>query len=543
MSYRLQTSDLEPDVFHAGFLDYATKGSDGVVAGVLDEIGLSYEADRLILGRGKLIVSGYPVLFEGKEVVGISSELTDGSFMLVGVLNVSKGRAKSFYLSVRDSGEVKQDNVLGLGEGVYEVKIAEFTLVDGKINNAISTLERIISAEQEKVEIEGNIEEAIATSNQNAQKISELEVKLGDLETDSERSFARALDGTASGQIFLTDSQEGYFSDFAILGKNLQQGSEIYPVTGVIPIYVRGKNRFAGKKLTFSSTASTTQDSIYYESLDSKEKTDDAKFIVCGKKTNAGVSVDNSNGLFQIRIRGLTAYYKHTISFDATLDKEWAEGNVNSVLHLSVVQGTKSVLSAKEIALTLGEKKHFSFTFTTDIGLALFSFNLFGLGVTFENIQIERSASETSYEEYQGAEYTLKIQDKNGVTHDICGVGNVSDCVQMKDGKPVLIKRTAITKSSVSDALAGSQYLTLNGTKVTENGEITLETGERAAYVLKEPQIIELDENVIALDKIKTYSPRTEIVSLVSILPSYNVKYGRNLTSVIKNIEAMLATI
>lgn len=541
MSYRLlKTSEREPDVFYAGYFDYTAKGLDGVIAGIFDEVEVSSQKDMLILGRGKLLVSGYSVLFEGKEVVGVPRDFIDGEYMLVGVLNVSGRRAQSFYLALRDKGEVQQSDVLKEGEGVYEIKIAEFILSQGQISNVISCLQRIVSAEQEKVEIEGDISAVNALAEQNTAKIATLDEKVDSLALNSEKSFAKALDGSASGKIFLTDSQDGYFSEFEILGKAIVQGSTISTVGSSIPICVRGKNIFNYKAYAFSGNIPDNRDMVYYENLSRKQKTEDGKYIVCGNRTNPGVSSDNANGLFQIRINTLNGYYKHNISFDVTLNEEWKEGNVDSVFSFAFTHGGVKV-EPTEHALVLGEKKHFSFNVTTQMGIALFDINLFGLGVTIERIQIERANAESEYVDGEGQNVTFKIQDKSGKKYSIASVGNVSDVVTIKDGKPVLIKKVGYSTTSVTDALEGAEYFSTISNGISQDGTIETIEGEKILYVLKTPQVIELDEKLVQIDKIKTYTGVTEITTLTSVLPNFNVKYGRNLVSVIRNLETMIA--
>lgn len=511
-----------PDIFSAGLIDYASGGKDGVISGILDELSVTHEKNRIILGRGKLLVSGYPVLFEGKEVIGISSDYANGAYMLVGVLKVSGRVATSFHLSVRVSGNVKCDDVLATGEGIVEVIIADFVIKGGKITQCVSALNKIVGGKPDE----------------NASKIDALRKRLESSERKSEARYCKIIEGSVDGNIYVKDAQKGYFDDFRIYGGTAISGKWVNCISNSTSIVSRTKNCFDYDGFVLDNTFSG-YNKVFYASCSDEVCKENNGYTIEGAKYTANDYYSVDNGLLRIDMNTILKGEKYTVSFDLTAYSVWEE-NSASQIGVEIRSGNKICLN-QALSVAVGENKHHSLTFeATSWNINIYIY-VCGCKLNVSNIQIERGESETEYSPYVGEVYPVQFKDKEGNSYYVGGISDeVVDVVYMENGAPVLLKKTGRSNTKITDAKPGSTYKRYTGDEVTENGEITVGAGEYVVYELNEYKKIELDPDCVPLDKIKTYEFCTEVRLYGMVEPRFTAKYGRNLSAILKKIEDKL---
>lgn len=520
MSYRLQKSgEFNPDIFSAGFIDYTSGGKDGVVEGILDELEVTHEDNKIILGRGKLIVSGYPVLFEGREVIGISSEYENGAYMLVGVLNVSGREAKSFYLSVRQAGELRCDDVLAKGEGVVEVVLVDFVIKKGKITECIQSFEKIVGGKPEE----------------NAEEIQNLSRRIDDLADTSEASYTKIIENSVDGRIYLTDCQKGCFKDLKLFGACKISGKSVNYVPSTMKIVSRSKNCFNYEGFVADMDFNGTN-KVFYNACEEEVVKENNGYTIIGYKAMSADCFEPTNGILQVNMNTMHKGVEYTLSFDVIAHSIWEEENVSNQMGFSVNSGSTQLLS-QALEIAVGEKRHFSFTITTVTNELRLAYYFYGSKATIANIQIERGNVETEYTKFEGETYEFTFKGIDGTLHQIGGIGDVCDEVYMENDVPILLKKTGRSNQNITDAKPGSTYKRYSGEEVTENGEITVASGEYVVYELNEYKKIMLDKTVLPIKSVKSYYPITEVSIVGSYDVKFSAKYGRDINEVLKRIE------
>ncbi len=507
MSYRLNSSGREnPDFFKAGYLDDATGSKDGVVAGVLDELCVGYEKDRVIIGRGKLLVSGYSVLFEGREVVGIPSDLESGAYMIVGVLNVSDRRAKSFYLAVRAEADLRQDDILKSGEGVYEVKIVSFSVEDGNIVYCASALDSIEFGEG------------------GADKVR----------TESEQIYLKAMLGDWKNTTYVNDSQAGYLSQVQVRGSN--EGGEGRIVDGVssFKVVTMGKNLFKGSVIELFD--GQEEEGVYAGNISNELMYLDDYQLVTGNKVEGISYLSPENGYVRFNLKNLRLGEKYKFSICAMLMSDWVSGNPNLEYGFESFCDGVSTDSQEGTMSTVGIKNVISMSFTAQGPEHEVYLYLGGLRWKIKDFQLEKGNTCTDYTPYVQSETTIEVVDKEGNRHELNGFGNKFDSVEKRNGKVVLVKRVKKGSGYITDIVPESNFYDGIYENFCEYGSIDIGEDFTIIYESTEGEkVIELDPKRANIDKIRTHE---ECTSAYVDAPNVKIhaKYPKNLIATIKEI-------
>ncbi len=518
MSYRLQSAgEYAPDVFCAGYLDYTAGGKDGVVEGILDELKISQNGYNITIGRGKLMVSGYPVLFEGKEVIGVPADYPDDMYMVVGVLTVSGYKAKSFYLSLRKLGDVRCDDVNKSGEGVYEIKIAQFQIF----------YKRLVSLKNLLTKIYAKPEQVGPT----------------DFEIEVRGNNAKNVFGKVDGSCNVSDSQIGYFTDFKLLGKTSYDGEKIISVPSSCTLKVHGKNY-----LDIRYIYDYEENTDYIISVGNFEggytNVDDSTVYFPGLRQNEEDVLSRDNGFVHLLLKDLEEGKDYTLSFKGYLsDYAWETNDKNAIAVICSCDGeeiknTEFNMNAIPEEFFVSPKKDVAFTFTALRGVHVIEIRLGGLYLNVEDIQLEQSSTFTGFEQFKQKEITFDIVDKKGNRYELDGIDEDCDTVEVRNGKVVLVKRTGKGTGYITEVKYESNYITKNGIFPSEYEEIYAEEGEEVVFVKAYEEVIELDIDLQKWNTIPTYEPCT-VISIPSIakLPIIQANYGKSLVAIINALE------
>ncbi|MBR7110721.1 MAG: hypothetical protein IKC83_02485 [Clostridia bacterium] len=524
MSYRLQSEgEFTPDVFRAGYLDYTVGGKDGYVEGILDELKITQNGYNITIGRGKLMVSGYPVLFEGKEVIGVPADYPDDKYMIVGVLTVSGYKAKSFYLSLRKLGDVRCDDVNKSGEGVYEIKIAQFTIFYKKLVSLKNLLTKIYAKPEQ--------------------------VGPTDFEIEVRGNNAKNIFGKVNGSCNVSDSQSGYFTDFKLVGKTSYDGEKIISVPSNYTLKVHGKNY-----LDIRYIYDYEENTDYVISVGNLENgymnVDDSTVCFPGLQQNEEDVLSRDNGFVQLLLNDLEAGKDYTLSFKGYLSDYTWETNEQNAISVVCSCGEEEVKNAEYNMHAIPEelyespKKDVAFTFTALRGVHVIDIRLGGLYLNVQDIQLEQSTVYTGFEQFKQTQLTFDIVDKQGNRYELDGIDGDCDTVEVRGGKVVLVKRTGKGMGYITEIKFESNYITKNGVFPSENEEINAEEGEEVVFVKGYEEVIELDIDLQKWNTIPTYEPCT-VISIPSTagLPAIQANYGKNLVAVINALEERIKAI
>ena len=522
MSYRLQNvGNSSSDIFRAGYLDYTAGGKDGVVAGILDELKLEQKKDRIIIGRGKLMVSGFPVLFEGREVVCVPLDGPNEKYMIVGVLTVSGQKAQSFYISLRKLNDLVQDDVNSTGEGVYEIMIAQFSIFYNRISSFKNTLTKIYAKPEQ--------------------------VGPTDFEIEVRQKCAKILTGKVDGDCAVRDSQEGYFENFQILGKSTYDGEKINSVPSSFTLKVHGKN-YVDTRFSYDYAEDLEEVFQLGGMRDGFWTVNDDVIDVSGGQENTENVLSKENGFIRLNMRDLIQGRQYTVSAIASVYEAWVDANPECKVGISCKNGDNQLAFVEEVLPYPDEEnyrpsgsKKIVMTFTAGEGKHEIDILIGGCSAYFEKLQFEQSPTCTDHEPYVGKSISIDLVDKNGNKYELNGIGQHCDRVEVQNGKVVLVKRLRKTSEYVDDVEGDTYYMTKNGLVQSEYGEVIPEDGEEVLYVSCNIENIELDLNRQLIDCIPTYCPNTVISMDTGILlPEIRANYGRSLDLVIKSIEERL---
>lgn len=518
MSYRLQSEgEFTPDVFRAGYLDYTAGGKDGYVEGILDELKITQNGYNITIGRGKLMVSGYPVLFEGKEVIGVPTDYPDDKYMIVGVLTVSGYKAKSFYLSLRKLGDIRCDDVNKSGEGVYEIKIAQFHIFYKRLVSLKNLLTKIYA----KPEQIGPTEFEIEVRGNNAKNIF----------------------GKVNGSCNVQDSQIGYFSNFKLVGETSYDGEKIISVPSSHTLKVHGKN-YLDIRYTYDYEEGTDY-AITVGNFDgSYTDVDDNTVCFPGLQQNEEDVLSRDNGFVQLLLKDLEEGKDYTLSFQGYLTEYMWESNTKNAIAINCscggveIKNTEYIMPAIPEEYYESDKKDVTFTFTAGHGVHIIDIRLGGLYLNVRNIQLEQASMFTGFEQFKQKEITFDIVDKQGNRYELDGIGEDCDTVEVRGGKVVLVKRTARGTGYIVGVKYESNYIAKNGIFPSEYEEIFTEEGEEVVYVRSDERVIELDIDLQKWNTIPTYEPCT-VISIPSAekLPIIQADYGKSLVGIINGLE------
>lgn len=519
MSYRLQSvGEYTPDVFRAGYLDYTSGGKDGVVQGILDEMKIDKKDLKIIIGRGKLMVSGYPVLFEGKEVIGIPSDYAEGDYMIVGVLTVSGYRATSFYLSLRRKGDIRCDEINKTGEGIYEIKIAQFSLYSKKIYSLKSLL-NVIFPKPEQV---GPTDFEIEVRSKNAKNVY----------------------GTITGTCNITDSQEGYLSDFKLKGKTVFDNGRIVTVPSKFTMNVHGKNHLDIRYIYDYEQDGDKQ--IATGNTDGGYFADGTTVYLTGIQNNSESVTSLENGYLRIHPVGLEEGKDYTLSFNGYITDAWWDVNTENVIAVNYKYNGELVKSIQANMYDVPEEftdnpemKAVELTFTAGKGENVLEICIGGMQINLHNLQLEQSSSATEYEPFVQKTFIFNLVDKNGREYELCQIDGFSDRIELKNGKVMLIRRIGKEYGQAYEVEYESHYITKNGIFVSDAEQIYLDDEDEVVYFVKNyEEEIELDISAQKWQYVPTYDPSTVITfPELELAPEISAKYGRNVALIIKSLE------
>lgn len=524
MSYRLQSlGESTPDIFKAGYLDYTAGGKDGVVEGILDELEVQHEGNRIFIGRGKLMVSGYPVLFEGREVIEAPKDLPKLKHMIVGVLTVSGYKAKSFYLAIRQDGSLRQDEVNKTGEGVYEIKIVEFNIQSGRLTNVASALDKINVTKQE-------------TGSSS------------DFEKVVSQQYARAIMKNFQGDGALTDSQVGLINKFAILGDTTSDGEKIISATPKFSVIIHGKNYIDLRDTSIvvdnpnaSVLLGNVMEDFWYAQFNTIE--------VSGMQENTQEPLSERNGFIRFNLPYLEAGKEYTMSIFSSIYFGWFEGNPEGKIAVKYLNNGTVIKSLEEKlpmpdedGMVTGSKR-LVLTFTALEGENHIDVLVGGSNLCLEEIQLEQNSTFTDFQGFMFKEYDFDLVDKKGTRHELNGIGEFRDKVSIKNGKVMLEKRLFRSNSYVTDVEYPSFYYTKDGLHEVPSFEFN-EENEEILYVCNGITLYELNVDKDLFESIATFYPHSHISVIKEenkLSPLVSGEYAKSLDLVIKAIEEKLA--
>lgn len=477
---------------------YAISGTgekNGVVPGVYEECATFAEGNVVTISRGKLIIAGFEITVDGREVLSVPHEWQSGEYYLIGSLAIKDEKVESFVFSIRDNKKVRKDSVRGEGRGVYEEIIAKVYKNDN-----------LIGVSREIPLLLGNTEDKVVPAN-----------------------FPRK---TISGQnIALEDAQYGKLTNVYLKGVCSNRGNgQIWRVPAEFTIFSGTPNLFDAQEYTVVTDKDKKVGKYVYAEKVSLAEKDDKDFRFISWKESG--SEYNSNGYVDFHIGELKASY-YTFSFTLTSPHPWADGNPTNSVKIRVVQDGIT-LETFDYTLEKSQVNEISIcsTFTTpgDVVLRIF-FN--GLELTLRNLQVENDLMKSTYSPYGRYENDIVIVDKKGEKYELMSTPKVQDEVRKINGKYYLIKKTAESYEDVSDAKKYTQYW-INTTRTAQSvdgtGVISVPEGAFVVYELDEYKVIELNEDyLVGLENIRTYFGRTIIKGGELIGPSICGEYAVDL--------------
>ncbi len=437
-------------------------GVNGIVSGVFEECAISADDKAVYISRGKMLIAGYEIEIDGREVVGIPSDWKSGVLYLIGTLAVSDGVGENFHFSLRSTNSLVQNDVYGKGYGTYEVLIGEVVNAYG-FWGAKSTLKVLVDKMDEK-------------RGSNANSVS----------VEGER-------------IVIDDAENGYLKNVRLLGNMaIDDKNEIVGVPAVFKITSSSKNLYdyATAKI-LQEGEEKTGNYVYGERI-----TGEIKRIQNGYRAKGWRNPDAdffSNGYIEMSLGYLEAG-DYRIGFDVFVNEVW--GNEGARCFFEAVQGTENNGYLMR-AYTEGVEQRDNDCFFTILkpGYTQFRIHLLGHDVSIRNIQCEKGNIPSSYSEYFNSEVGIEIKDVNGVRHTLYSVGDTHDEVYCDGGSYKLIKRVKFKMGGVTgDSKPYSHYFNMQTRETNQTGnttDIVLAEPIMIAYTTLTPEIYELDSELM----------------------------------------------
>ena len=466
--------------------------SDGVVRGVFDECGVSSVGRRIFLAKGKIVIAGVSVLFDGREVIALPEDYGDGRYSLIGVLKVQQGKPYDFYLSVREGEEVTRDP-LDCDNGVVECKIAEIAIGGGKVN-VKRTLPLVDTVENSKKSYENS----------------------------SQKGFE------AGRKLTILDAKDGVFSEFSILGDKLYEGGKYKGVSAFNVVSHTG-NLFNLDGLDIRDLDGDDGNGIYI-----------APSYIWGvvQRRGNGIEVYGQDSLSDERERGLlTIRLGDFEPGNYYLDFSALAPYIFTFMEEEKCVGVKVYLDGEEIKSINSE--HFStnsdaisvkvpFSIAQK-GVLVIKIFIHGHNLYLSDFCLSRG-SDIAYVDYGYQKTHVEIKDIYGNTHELMSTGYAHDEVTREGGQYVIIKRTETSDKPQSVKTRKRAYFINENSSglSTYDGGMGHALGNILYERINYERIPLAPECAKVLDTIRTYSGKT-IVECVDtqVNPVFRVRYSK----------------
>lgn len=432
---------------------------NGIIKGVFEECVMKVEYNAVYISRGKIIVCGYEIEIDGREVVGISENWADELY-LIGALTVENGKATEFKLSLRNSSALKKDDVLGKGYGRYEVLLA-----------------------------------TVKSLNGNYQIKREIEVLSDNVEFD--KSEYKTC--VSRGEILsMNDAKRGYLKNVAILGNS----------QGIAP------NRLSCVPSNFVVKTQSANRFDYQGTRVLKEGENPSGKCVSGVKVTGEIQKFN-NGFRALSWRetsgdffanGYVEFFvgrlekgDYFLTADVFVHEGW-EGNDECTCFFQVFQDDLDMgLTMRRYNIGETVRGEANVVLTEDCDLKI-RFYFSGLDITISNIQVEQGTAFTQYAPYFSSKTEINVLDKDGNAHKLYSINNCHDEIFFDEGKYKLIKRIKMGGHEVVDDMKDYSYYYDGGMleiKYHEKDKNVVSSTEEGIliYPTKNPEIIELDQD------------------------------------------------
>lgn len=479
------------------------KLTDGVLEGFFDDCAISAEGSMITISKGKLLVSGYEVVVDGREVITIPSEWESGEYYLIGSLAVEDFLAKSFYFALRDSASIKKEEVFKTGFGKYEIFMAK-VVKDGE-NTSILPLISVIR------------EDGVERIN----RYNHGEIR--------------------HASIIIDDGEQGFLSGVELLGETKCTGNgHFYCVPSEFNVICKSKNLFDYKSAEVKSEK--TGNYVYGENFMGDILKYNNGFDVLSQ-FNYEVS-PFGGGELELYVGRLDAG-TYTLSFDALWKANHYYVEQNNLAYRAKVGGVEQ--SEDVVMLSVGRKSRIDYTInvTTQSEVSIiFYFN--GMDIRFSDIQVEKGETATSYVDYAEAKIPVKIRDTEGNLHELYSVVSGRDEVVCRDGKHYLIKRMAIDDKNVPEEKVkplsfyyGNYFVDI--CPYIGGGQIMVNDGDKVLYEMKEPIEYELDESGLnGLSCIPVFGVEFELTTDCEVKPIISASYAKSPYTAIQSLKNLL---
>ena len=394
--------------------------SDGVVRGVFNECSISAEGRKVVIEKGKMILSGVEIIFDGREVIAIPDCYGDGRYYIVGVMKVEGIKPYSFYLSLRDEDCLTKSTVDN--QSVIEHLIGEVAVSSNKV--IARRILPVIGAEKSK-------------------NFETIKLKKGYAEGEN---------------LNIRDAIEGVFPEISIRGRS---GFVDGVATGVSSFKLVSKtgNMFDLDGLDVRDIGFDDKEGYYiapdyiYGIIEREEN----GFRVLGRDM---LDEEQSRGMLNIHYGNLAGGQYH-FAFKATAIRLYSfleeEKNVSVEVY---GDGEKITRVDGDLFSTVGEEKEINVPFTLE-GEKSVEFKIFvhGHEVKLTDFCLN-SGSKIDYVDFGYDEREVKVTDRFGVEYQLMSTGYVRDEITFDKGECVLIKRVDKGISSKVTSRPGAHYST-----------------------------------------------------------------------------------
>ncbi len=436
---------------------------NGIVKGVYDECTMRVEYNAVYISRGKIIVCGYEIEIDGREVVGIPSDWASGDLSLVGALTVQNGKAVEFKLSLRQGGTLRQDDVHGKGYGIYEVLLATVTCSNGVLH-----IKR------------------------------EIEILSDNFEFDKSEYKSKAV----SGQVLhINDAKRGYLKNLSLLGYS----------QGVLP------NRLSCVPSRFKVVTQSVNLYDYKSAkIVQKGEVPSGNYVNAVKVVGELKEIDNGFRALSLREKGgnfFTNGYieffvghvekgNYCISADIFVHEAWEDNNECICFFQAFKDDTDLGYTMRSFNLgetVRGEARYI----VEEEGDLRVRFYFSGLEISMSNIQVEKGDNFTQYTSYFKSEKDITLLDKDGNAQQLYGINDCQDEIFYEDGKYKLIRRIKVGGHEVGGDMKDYCYYYDGSTLEFKYHETSpsvsafMEEGI-IIYPTKNPEIIELDQDGVS---------------------------------------------
>ncbi|MBQ2714335.1 MAG: hypothetical protein IJF76_01750 [Clostridia bacterium] len=439
-----------------------TGNKTGIVPDVYEECAVFAEGRLVTLSRGKLVISGYEIEVDGREVINVPYDWKSGESYIIGSLAVKGGFANSFRISLRENLTLTTDDVLSLGEGVYEVLLAKVFV--GEEVSVKSCMDLLLDGD--------SLDSGVPVRGES---------------------------------IALTDAKRGFLKNVRLCGRSKGDGIDtISHVPSRFRIKAYSKNLFDYKNCPIalfeedkkSSYVCADQVSGYVD------KFDEGYNVRAWKMGGVNPELE---GFLEIGL-GRVSKGAYAFSYDVTVLESWYGNEENNVLCVVYANGEK--ITNKQVSGTLNQNTRDTFSFSlSEESEVVVKFYLSGLYVHIGRIQFETGEDATEYTPCFDFSTEIVIRDLKGAEHELRSTSSAHDEIVKYNGKYVLLRHTALAyEHAIGLAKPFSNYIynTSSSVNYLDNiSDVLVMPGEYALYEPKKFEVVELDQSgLVGLERI-----------------------------------------